>query len=165
MLHLKKVVAMLQADFYDGRLVEYTMRQVVVLIYKGGGNLCVISLVDLVWMVATLIVNFPFIASIAFHNIPHGFRAGSGTGMDSLETKLVQQFMSMREDFLYAVYLGLQKAYGALDRDICLDILEGYVMGPQDCLILCEYWDRLWIVVITGGVGVLWGFIPRFLGG
>ena len=91
MLHLKKVVAMLQADFYDGRLVEYTMRQVVVLIYKGGGNLCVISLVEVVWMVATVIINLPLPASIAFHNIFHGFREVRSKGTASLEAKLLHQ--------------------------------------------------------------------------
>ena len=101
-------------------------------------------------MVATVIINLPLPASIAFHNIFHGFQAGRGTGTASPVTKLVHQLTSMREEFLYAIFLDLHKAYDALDRNICLDILEGYVMGPQDRLILCAYWDRLWMVDITG---------------
>ena len=95
------------------------------LIYRGGGNLCVI--------------NFPFTASIAFHDILHGFRAGCGTGTASLETKLVQQLMSMIEEFMYAIFLDLHKAYDNLDRDIFLEILEGYGMGPQALCILRAY--------------------------
>ena len=29
------------------------------------------------------------------------------------------------------IFLELHKAYDALDRDICLEILEGYSVGPQ----------------------------------
>ena len=61
-----------------------------VLIYKGVGNLCVIALVEMLFMVAKVLINCPFTASIDFHNILHGFQAGHGTGTAYLETKLVQ---------------------------------------------------------------------------
>ena len=53
--------------------------------------------------------------------------------------------MSMREEVPYAIFLHLQKAYGALYRDRYRDIFEEYGMGPQACHILIEYWDRIWI--------------------
>ena len=36
----------------------------------------------------------------------------------------------MREEVLYVIFLNLTKAYDALDRSRCLDILEGYGVGP-----------------------------------
>ena len=74
-------------------------------------------------MVEIVIINCLFTASIAFYDILHGFREGHGTGMASLNIKLVQQLTSMREDFLCAIFLDLHKAHDALDRYICLEIL------------------------------------------
>ena len=60
----------------------------------------------------------------------HGFWAGRGTGTATLEAKLIQQLASMREEVLYVIFLDLQKAYDALERSMCLEILEGYGVGP-----------------------------------
>ena len=45
----------------------------------------------------------------------------------------------------------LHKAYGSLDRYRLLDILEGYVVGPRASRIVCEYWDKIWMVARMGG--------------
>ena len=37
----------------------------------------------------------------------------------------------MREEFLYMIFLYIHKVYEALDRDRCLEILEGYGRGSQ----------------------------------
>ena len=37
---------------------------------------------------------------------------------------------SMKEEVLYTIILNLHKVYYALDRDRCMDILEGYLVGP-----------------------------------
>ena len=39
--------------------------------------------------------------------------------------------MVMKEEVLYEIFLRLYKVYEAVDRDICLDIMEWYVLGPQ----------------------------------
>ena len=78
------------------------------------------------WKVVAEILNIWFTASITFHDFLHIFRAGSGTGTTTLETKLLQQLVSLREEVLYMIFLELHKAYDALDRSRCLEILEGY---------------------------------------
>ena len=55
------------------------------------------------------------------------------------------------EEFLYMIFLDLHKAYDALDRSRCLEILEGYGVGPQACRILRTYWRRLTMVARAGG--------------
>ena len=57
----------------------------------------------------------------------------------NLEAKLFQKLVDMREEVLYMIFMYLHKAYDALDREICLDILEGYGVGPRAHHILQEY--------------------------
>ena len=67
-----------------------------VLIPKGGGDYYVIGLVEVVWKVVTVILNFCLATSIDFQVFLHGFWAGRGTGTTYLEAKLLQQLMAMR---------------------------------------------------------------------
>ena len=75
-------------------------------------------------MVAVL--NIWLTSSITFHGLLHGFRAGHGTGTTTLEANLLQQLAALREEVLYVIFLDLHKAYDALDRSRCLEILEWY---------------------------------------
>ena len=49
---------------------------------------------------------------------------------------LLQQLAAMMEEFLYALFMNLHKAYEALERDRCLEIPEGYGVVTQACHIL-----------------------------
>ena len=49
------------------------------------------------------------------------------------------------------IFLDLQKAYDALDRSRCLEILEGYGVGPRARWLIKTYWRRLTIVARAGG--------------
>ena len=105
---------------------------------------------EVMWKVVAVILNRRFTSSITFHNVLHGFRAGRGTGTATLEAKLLQQIASMREEVLYVIFLDLTKAYDALDRSRCLDILEGYGIGPSARRLLKTYWRRLTMVARAG---------------
>ena len=59
---------------------------------------------------------------------------------------LIQQVAALREVVLHVIFLDLHKAYDALYRSRCLDILEGYGVGPRDLRLFFKYWDRLMIV-------------------
>ena len=69
----------------------------------------------------------------------------------TLEIKLIQQVLAMREAFLQTIFLDLNKLYNSLDRSRCLAILEGYDMEPRDLRLLCRYWERLQMVARVGG--------------
>ena len=90
-----------------------------------------IGLMEVIWKVVAAILIRHFTASITYHNFLHGFRSGRGTGTATLESKLLQQLSAMREEVLYVIFLDLHKAYDALDRSRCLEILEGYGIGPR----------------------------------
>ena len=49
------------------------------------------------------------------------------------------------------IFLDLHKAYDALDRSRCLEILEGYAVGPRARRILHTYWRRITMVARVGG--------------
>ena len=77
-------------------------------------------------------------------------RTGRGTGTAILKAKLLNQLNAMREAVLQNILLDLQKAYDALDREWCLNILVVYGVGPWTLRILWTYWTWLWMVAKDG---------------
>ena len=141
----------MQTAFRDGDLAEEATWQAVVLIPKGKKDYRGIGLVEVMWKVVVAILNRHFTASITYYGALRGFRAGLGTGTATLEAKLLQQLAALREEVLYVIFLDLHKAYDALDRSRCLEILEGYGVGPKARRLLTNYWRRLTMVDRAGG--------------
>ena len=48
------------------------------------------------------------------------------------------------------IFLDLTIAYNALDRSRCLEILEGYGVGPSAKRLLTTYWRCLTMVAMAG---------------
>ena len=142
---------LVQVAFREGKFAEEEMWQAVVLISKGKKDYWGIGLVEVMWKVVAEIINRRFTASITYHNFFHGFRAGRGTGTATLNAKLLQQLVDLREEVLYVILLELHKAYDALDRSRCLEILEGYGIGHRARKLLRNYWHRLTMVARAGG--------------
>ena len=101
LMNWRRLVALVQAAFREGRLEEEATWQAVALIPKGRGNYRGIGLLEVLWNVVTVIINLRFTSSIAFHDVLHGFWEGHGTGTASLEAKLLQQLAAIREEVLY----------------------------------------------------------------
>ena len=106
---------------------------------------------EVMWKVVAEILNLRLTASITFHDFLHGFRSGRGTVTATLEAKLLQELAALREEVLYMIFLYLHKVYDALDRSRCLEILEGYGVGPQARRLLQNYWRRLTMVAQARG--------------
>ena len=102
------------------------------------------------WKVVVAILNCRLTAFIAFHNFPHIFRAGGGIGTSTPEAKLLQKLVALREEVLYMIFLDMHKAYDALDRSRCLEIMEGYGVVPKSRRLLTNYWRRLTMVARAG---------------
>ena len=88
--------------------------QAVVLIPKGGKDYRGIGPVEVMWKVVAAILNLRLTASINFHELFHGFRAGRGTGTATLKAKLLHQLVALREEVLYVIFLDLHKVYHPL---------------------------------------------------
>ena len=141
----------METEFRDRDLAEEETWQAVFLIPKGKKDYRGIGLVEVMWKVVVAILNHRFKASITYHDALHGFRAGRGTGTATLEAKLLQQLAALREEVLYVIFLDLTKAYDVLDRSRCLEILDGYGVGPNNRRLLTNYWRRLTMVARAGG--------------
>ena len=99
------------------------MWQAVVLIPKEKNYYRGIGLVEVLWKVATAILNRRLAASVTFHDFLPGFWAGRGTGTAILKKNLLQQLAALREEVLYVIFLDLHKVYDSLDRSMCMEIL------------------------------------------
>ena len=55
---------------------------------------------EVVWKVVAAILNLRLMASITYHDFLHVFRAGRGTVTATLEAKLLQQLVALREEVL-----------------------------------------------------------------
>ena len=95
---------------------------------------------EVIWKAVAVILNRRFTASITYHNSLHRFWAGRGTGTATFEVKLIQHVAALREVVIHVIFLDLHKAYDALDRSRCLEILEGYGVGPRALRLLRRYW-------------------------
>ena len=146
-----RVVDLVQLAFREGNLAEESTWQALVLIPEGKNEYQGIGLVEVMCKVVAVILNRRLAASITYHDFLHGFRAGHGTGTATLEAKLLQHLAALREEFMYVIFLDLHKAYDALDRSRCLEILEGYGVRPLSRRLIQTYWRRLTMVARAGG--------------
>ena len=147
-----KVVSLIQAAFRGGELAAPYAWQMVVIIPKGEiADSRGVGLLEVLWKAIYGIINRRLLSSIQFHDVLHGFCAGRGKGTATFEATMLQKLISKREKVLHAIFLDLRKYYDALDRDRCLDILEGYGVGPRMLRILRTYWVRLQIASKAGG--------------
>ena len=79
----------------------------VVLIHEGGRKYFRdLGLVEVLWKSTTSIINWWMTSTICYHDTLHGLRTGHWAGTTTLEAKLIQQLMDIRE-----------KSYDALDWD------------------------------------------------
>ena len=86
----KKVVAIVQAAFCDGKLSDESMRQTAVLIQTGKRDFHRIGMVEVLWNSVEGLLNRRITSDIMFHDVLHSFRANRGTGTATLESKLLQ---------------------------------------------------------------------------
>ena len=81
---------LVQTAFREAELAEEAIWQAVVLIPKGKKDYWGIGLVEVMWKVVATILNRRFTASIPYHDVLHGFRAGHSTGTATLEAMMLQ---------------------------------------------------------------------------
>ena len=128
---------MVQAALCDRNISDNSTCQTVILITKGDvRNFRAIGIVEVLWKIIMGLLNRSFKLLIGFHDVLYGLRAGRGTGTTSLEANLPQQLTDMREAVLHKIFLEPHNSYAALDRDKCLDILEGYRMVTRELQLL-----------------------------
>ena len=126
----------------SGEIPRQMLRMIVVLIPKGtSGDFRGIGLLEVIWKLIERVID-ERLSKIELHDCLHGFRAKRGCGTGIMEAKLVQQLAYREQCPLYGIFLDLKKAYDAMDRKRCLEILEGAGVGPKIRRILKNFWDK-----------------------
>ena len=92
------------------------------------------------------------LSSIKFHDCLHGFLSGRGTGTATTEVKLTQQLAYLEQAPLYGIFIDLKKAYDAMDRERCMEIMRGYGVGPNILRLIQFFWDNAELVCRASGV-------------
>ena len=123
---------------------------IIILLPKGGGDYRGIGLLDPIWKV-TEKVMVAQLSVIKLHDCLHGGLPKRGTGTAIMEVKLQQQLAWVDQEPLYQIYLDLRKAYDALDRGRCLEILAGYGVGPNLLRLQKQFWGNARMVCRAGG--------------
>ena len=125
------VVDILQTDFGGGTIPTDYNCQMMVIIPKGNGEFIGIRIIKLLCKSLPGVINLQIGVAVQFHDVMHVFREDWGTGTTSLESNLLHQIMTMREEILYEVLLNPLKAYDALVRERCMYILVVCGVGPR----------------------------------
>jgi hypothetical protein len=113
---------------------------ITVLILKGGGEYRGIGLLELIWKVLEKVMDLR-LEAIVLHNSLHGCLALQGTGTRIIEAKLAQQLTHLEQMPFFGVFIDLQKAFDAMDRGCCLEILVLHRVGPKMFCLICNFWD------------------------
>ncbi|KAL7536992.1 hypothetical protein ACHAWF_005620, partial [Thalassiosira exigua] len=88
---------------------------------------------------------------LELHDCLHGYRAKRGTGTAILEAKLTQQLAWLEQHLLYGIFIDIRKAFDAMDRERCLDILAGYGVGQNMLRLIRHFWKEAELVCRTEG--------------
>ena len=143
-------VQLIQVIWETGIVPQSMMWIIVVLIPKGNGDFRGIGLLEPIWKVIEMVMDTR-LNVIKFHDCLHGFVKKRGCGTATLEAKLVQQLCFIRQTPLFTEFLDLRKAYDAMDRERCLEILEGYGVGPKMLRLIKFFWDYAELVCRASG--------------
>ncbi len=135
------LVRLVQAVWDEGKIPIQLGWVVTVLIPKGGGNYCGISLLEPIWKVVKRVMDHRLEVN-ALHNSLHSCRKGRGTGTAVIEAKLVQQLAHIEQVPFYRVFIDLKKAFDTMDQERCLLILEGHSVGPNMHRLIHHYLDE-----------------------
>ena len=92
------VLRLIQLIFRDGKVPKYIVWATMVLLPKGKGGNRGIVIVEVLWKVCSVVVNFQLKRISVFHNALHGFIEGIGAGTAIMDANLSQQLVGIAHD-------------------------------------------------------------------
>jgi hypothetical protein len=76
--------------------------------------------------------------AIVLHDSQHGCLALQGKGTGIIEAKLAQQLAHLEQMLFFGIFINLRKAFDAMDRGCCLEILVLHGVGPKMLHLICN---------------------------
>ena len=77
------------------------------LITKCNGGFLEVRLVEVLWKNVSGILNRRLMMVIVYHDTLYGFYSGRETGNTSLEVRMFQNMVSLREEVLYEIFINI----------------------------------------------------------
>ncbi len=147
------LVGLIQAIRMQGEIPQQLTWVIVALLPKAGGDYRGIGLLEPLWKVVEQIMDQQLNA-LPLHEALHGCRNRRGMGTAILEVKLAQQLAHLEQEPFYKVFLDLKKAFDAMDRERCLQILERYGARPNMVRLIRTFWrDTTMVCCASGNYG------------
>ena len=109
-------IQLVNAVWETGTIPQQLGCIIVVLIPKGGGNYRGIGLLEPIWKIVEQ-VSDKRLNAIKLHESLHGCRNGRGTRTAIIEAKLAQQLAHLEQHPFFGIFLNLNKAFDAMDRE------------------------------------------------
>jgi len=125
----------------NGCIPQQMCWMIVILIPKGGGDYQGIGLLEPFWKSIEIFIDNR-LKVIDFHDNLHSFMKGRGCGTAMMEAKLAQQFAYLEQQAFYGVFVDFKKAYDAMDRERCIELLKRYGVGPRILVMITFFWDH-----------------------
>ena len=95
---------MIHSTFIEGCIPVECTWQTVFHIPKGDEGILGIRVVEVIWKAVSRVVNLRIGVVVNFHDIMHRLSSGRGTGIASLEFKMLQKLTTMRYESLYHLF-------------------------------------------------------------
>ena len=145
------LVKLVRTMWSKGTLPDQQSWVIIVLLPKGGGDYRGIGLLEPLWKLVEVIMD-QRLNVITLHDSLHGFRAARGTGTAIIEAKLAQQLACLEQAPFFGIFLDLRKAFDAMDRGRCIEIIRGYGAGPRMLRLIERFWAEAKLVCRASGV-------------
>ena len=144
-------MALIREIWRTGEIPDKIAWIIIVLIPKNDkGDYRGIGLMEPIWKIIEGIMNRR-LQAIKLHDSLRGSVRMRGTGTATIEAKLVQQLAYVEQEPLFAVFIDLRKAFDAMDRDRCLEILKNYGVGPNILRLIRKFWLKAKLVCRVNG--------------
>ena len=145
------LVRLIQHVWETGEIPQQLLRIIIVLIPKGNsGDYRGIGLLEVIWKVIERILDGR-LSKIKLHDCLHGFREKRGCGTGIMEAKLAQQLAFIERTPLYVIFIDLHKAYDAMHRGRCLEILRAAGVGEKALRLIARFWKYSVMACLAGG--------------
>ena len=103
-----------------------------------------------IWKVLKKVLDGRLV-NLQCHDCLYGFLANRGCGTTILKTNLAQQLAFLEQEQMFGGFIYLKKAFNAMHREICVEILQNHGMGEKAMWLITTFRKEAVLVYLAGG--------------